>query len=619
MAIPTIFDTGIFSIIGLSSEILIGAELYWFEAGTSTPAVTYTDPTLTTANANPVLTDSSGRLPEIWLGEGPFKYVLVGPGGSISTPLVAVDNYQPVANYLDDFIADVASPTGASLVGFLQAGTDAVARTAQDKMRERVTPYDFGAVGDGVADDTVALQRFANYIMSNNTKTPFMIGVFKVTSKISFVGTASAVSVINCQCRINASFTAEDEIILFSGWNFGTLAGSFTIYGGGGSSWSSRKNGVGILISNCARLNSEVIFVQYAKYYGVKNVGTTSLNKFALVSTRFCGSHGATGVNLTVSAATNSGSSGSIGQRTALTVDTVPNYIEPGISMCIIGSGLYFIMATDPVNSTITVYPWIDNTVSFPANLDLLVGGGFYAAGGDASCISIGTLDAIQCGIGIYNRSLYMTSVDNAVLQSNGVGFVLGASLTSGSRGGQCALSYYEGNSFDIVKLTSDDSGYIFGSARVIDYAKCLSFAPRLSTNDFAFSSTVLNGMSLAGLTPSHDFAAGGGTSPITATTTPAPMSFYNISRNSQTLNLTMDKNLNRLFGYGSMFIMAEGTGPNLNPTGTYTFNPPTGGTINGGAVNTPLNVSGMTYPTLFHVRSGDGLAWTVTSCPFAP
>lgn len=60
------------------------------------------------------------------------------------------------------FDAALSASTGSSLVGFIQSGTGAVARSAQDKMREVVSVKDFGAAGDGVANDTSALQTFLN-------------------------------------------------------------------------------------------------------------------------------------------------------------------------------------------------------------------------------------------------------------------------------------------------------------------------------------------------------------------------------------------------------------------------------------------------------------------------
>lgn len=53
--------------------------------------------------------------------------------------------------------ADLAAPSGAGMVGYLQAGSGAVARTVQAKLRDDSTAKDFGAVGNGVANDVAAL------------------------------------------------------------------------------------------------------------------------------------------------------------------------------------------------------------------------------------------------------------------------------------------------------------------------------------------------------------------------------------------------------------------------------------------------------------------------------
>lgn len=119
---------------------------------TTTPATTWKNKALNSANTNPIQLDANGEC-VIWLDpEVVYTFVLKNAAGST---IWTTDN---IAGALQaGFDITLAGSSGSSLVGFLQAGADATARTAQSKMRDVVSVMDFGAVGDGTTDDHAAI------------------------------------------------------------------------------------------------------------------------------------------------------------------------------------------------------------------------------------------------------------------------------------------------------------------------------------------------------------------------------------------------------------------------------------------------------------------------------
>jgi hypothetical protein len=72
---------------------LVGGKVYTYVAGTSTPLATYTDESLDTENANPVILDSRGEA-DIWIGGSAYKFIIKT---SADSPIATIDDVESAA------------------------------------------------------------------------------------------------------------------------------------------------------------------------------------------------------------------------------------------------------------------------------------------------------------------------------------------------------------------------------------------------------------------------------------------------------------------------------------------------------------------------------------------
>jgi hypothetical protein len=76
--------------------------------------------------------------------------------------------------------------TGAQNVSFTQSGTGSVSRSVDAKLKEFVSVRDYGTVGDGVTDDTTAIQKALDAVQAAGGGTVFIpVGTYKTTATLN--------------------------------------------------------------------------------------------------------------------------------------------------------------------------------------------------------------------------------------------------------------------------------------------------------------------------------------------------------------------------------------------------------------------------------------------------
>lgn len=197
----SVSQAGMFSIqefADAGTPLALG-RLYTLAFGTTTQKTAYTDAagliphtyTSDGAGGQYIALNARGELPApLYLSPGSYDLALKRADGS-SVWTRRADGVDPTVR------TDLSAVAGSALVGWQQTGTGTVVRTVQAKLKERLTPQDFGAVGDGVADDGAALNlaiaRMRTLInaAANNTISVSLDlsgGIYRTTVSINATG-----------------------------------------------------------------------------------------------------------------------------------------------------------------------------------------------------------------------------------------------------------------------------------------------------------------------------------------------------------------------------------------------------------------------------------------------
>lgn len=127
--------------------------------------------------------------------------------GSLTSPKIVALGSTPTSsggvasgawvNVTDNTLrGQLAASTGSQLVGYkLPNATGSVTRNLENKVSEKASVRDFGAIGDGVADDTGAIQAAFTWAASQSSGAmlDFQAGTYLLSSAITFNGGSAQV------------------------------------------------------------------------------------------------------------------------------------------------------------------------------------------------------------------------------------------------------------------------------------------------------------------------------------------------------------------------------------------------------------------------------------------
>jgi hypothetical protein len=139
--------------LSAAGRVLPGAKAYFYLTETDTPTDTYQDAELDTEHANPVVADSGGRFPAIYLDPEVTYKVTIKDANDVL--LYTIDPANP-DTLQQEVSSTVAGSDGAGVIGYRRTESGSVASTVHSVLSRIVWLEDFGgAPGDG--DNSAAM------------------------------------------------------------------------------------------------------------------------------------------------------------------------------------------------------------------------------------------------------------------------------------------------------------------------------------------------------------------------------------------------------------------------------------------------------------------------------
>lgn len=502
-----------------------------------------------------------------------------------------------------------AAEEAAQLTRSAENVIDSSGKTQQwfnDKLkRENVSAWDFFTLQElqgyiaspNTFDCYRPLQAFLDYVRDNDVGTGYFSGSWYISQGLVVGGSGrSATRLIVGAPYLYALGPIDIMMKDQAGQNFEwlgfirltghrtTTAGTYT--------YANRTCRVGFSSPDVVTSRQKFTGFHFQHFYqtGLDARYQTTLTGYGRIRANGCGTGSPTEsycLTANWSNKVDSGSSGSTGQLSVITVDTLPNTAIDTTMFALIGTSYHAITAIDRTTNQLTVYPWVDTTLT-SGKLIYVFGGAVDISGSDSSADYLDMIDATNCGMALFCRALYCPNVTVVCSQYNGVAVAIGANRSAANRGGNINSLYTENNRLDLLSVTLDGANSInINSHYAFSPKKFYAISPRSSSNAFSYLGNA-KGISLRHNGNWFEYQG----NPLNTTGSNNTVDIFsrcNYSRtflgSTGTFNFApIDKDLNRMFGIDTGYVTVSNSTGDGTPT-RVTFKAPTDGsfTINGG------------------------------------